>query len=540
MKTKQIPKINISVSREHKKYKKDIRDSFVGLDVNFTGNLERKSLEDLPMQVMIFLGGAFVGGAAWDILKLGIKKLFNKFSNIRIVIRDDESIMYGIKSDFSVNVVVVPDRIKEFEKIKSFDDLIVYLSSKDQGGVSDNWQLQRLGNLAAITRGGSPRPIEEYITDDKDGLNWLRIGDIDVGAKFIIKTSQKIKKEGLSKTTLVHEGDFILSNSMSYGRPYIMKINACIHDGWLALKDIKTSLISKEFLYYLLSSRKIQNIFISISAGSGVQNLKKETVSNVSVKLPLISEQNRIVAVLEAWDGAIERLANKIEVKKNIKKGLMQRLLTGKLRLPGFSDTWQTVKLGDVCEIKKGQDLSKEKLTPDGRNKCILYGELYTKYDDIILEVISKTDINEGVKSNAGDVLIPASTTTNALDLAIAICLNEKDVLLGGDINILRQKKKYNSNFLALYLTHVKKHSLARLAQGITIIHLYGKDCKKIKLELPSLEEQQAIADIIINATKELYILERKLIYLKDQKKYLLNNLITGTIRTPETLTINV
>src|SRR3989344_7574588 len=100
------------------------------------------------------------------------------------------------------------------------------------------WKTIKPKDLADITRGGSPRPIEEYITSG-EGYNWLRIGDVPKDGKFITEVSAKIKPEGLSKTTLVHDGDFILSNSMSFGRPYIMKIDTCIHDGWLALRNLQ-------------------------------------------------------------------------------------------------------------------------------------------------------------------------------------------------------------------------------------------------------------------------------------------------------------
>jgi type I restriction enzyme S subunit len=201
-------------------------------------------------------------------------------------------------------------------------------------GFGGEWKATKLGNVATISRGGSPRPIESYITDSKDGLNWLRIGDVDLGAKYIFKTSQKIKQEGLYKTTLVNEGDFILSNSMSYGRPYIMKTSACIHDGWLALMKIKTELVSKNYLYYLLSSEEIQNIFLSISAGSGVQNLKKETVTNISVNLPTTKEQNAIAQILTAADDEIEGLERKLGILKRQKKFLLNNLVTGSIRVP--------------------------------------------------------------------------------------------------------------------------------------------------------------------------------------------------------------
>ena len=217
----------------------------------------------------------------------------------------------------------------------------------------------------------------------------------------------------------------------------------------------------------------------------------------------------------------------------------MQNLLTGKKRLSGFKDEWGKGLLSDLFSFKKGSELSKEKLDVSGKFECILYGELYTTYDEVIYSVKSKTNSKEGVLSKSGDILIPASTTTGAMDLAIATCLNKEGVLLGGDINILRPKVKIDSRYFAYYLTHAKKHTLARLAQGVTIVHLYSSDFKDIKIEIPKLEEQEEIANIITTAEKEISELEKKLSIIKEQKRYLLNNLIIGIIRTPETLSAN-
>lgn len=202
--------------------------------------------------------------------------------------------------------------------------------SSDVGEIPKGWSVLKLSEIATITRGGSPRPIEEFITTDDDGLNWLKIGDIEPGAKYITRTGQKIKRSGLSKTTLVHDGDFILSNSMSFGRPYIMKIDACIHDGWLAFKDIKTNLVSAEFLYYLLSSKVLQKAFWAVAAGSGVKNLKRESVSNILVALPTVDEQKKIA---EAFSRVDAKISIDREIRDKLlllKKGMMSDLLSGK------------------------------------------------------------------------------------------------------------------------------------------------------------------------------------------------------------------
>jgi type I restriction enzyme S subunit len=140
------------------------------------------------------------------------------------------------------------------------------------------------------------------------------------------------------------------------------------------------------------------------------------------------------------------------------------------------------------------------------------------------------------VPSKKGDVLIPASTTTSNLDVATAASISEENVLLGGDINILRPKSEINSEFLAILLSSVEKYNLAKRAQGITIVHLYGKDIAKMHVTLPAIGEQNEVVRIYKNIRSELALLNKKLDSVKLQKKYLLKNLITGRIRTPERL----
>jgi type I restriction enzyme S subunit len=118
--------------------------------------------------------------------------------------------------------------------------------------MKEAWELKKLGEVLTIERGGSPRPIKKYLTDSSEGINWIKISDATASNKYIYETKEKITKDGLHKTRLVNEGDFLLSNSMSFGRPYIMKTTGCIHDGWLVLKQDEKKVFETEYLYYLL------------------------------------------------------------------------------------------------------------------------------------------------------------------------------------------------------------------------------------------------------------------------------------------------
>ena len=164
--------------------------------------------------------------------------------------------------------------------------------------VPESWCWCRLGDLASIARGGSPRPINDFLTNEPDGYNWIKISDTDKGGKFINSTKQKIKKEGLYKTRLIHKGDFLLTNSMSFGRPYISNIEGCIHDGWLVFSFIN-ELINPDFIYHLLSSPFIYDSFSQSAAGGVVQNLNTDKVIDTLVPLPPLEEQEEIVRKVE-------------------------------------------------------------------------------------------------------------------------------------------------------------------------------------------------------------------------------------------------
>lgn len=200
-------------------------------------------------------------------------------------------------------------------------------------GFTEPWVEKKLGEDAAILRGGSPRPIEDYITDSPEGLNWIKIGDVKPSDKYFRKTAEKIRKEGLTKTRQVKKGDFILSNSMSFGRPYILDIDGCIHDGWLVIQDYQDA-YDMQFLYYALCSDGVKNQYIAMAAGSSVQNLNKEKVANVILNAPTsLEEQSAIASVLSSMDEEISALEAKREKYTAIKQGMMQQLLTGKIRL---------------------------------------------------------------------------------------------------------------------------------------------------------------------------------------------------------------
>ena len=192
-------------------------------------------------------------------------------------------------------------------------------------GFTDPWEQRKLSELVEIERGGSPRPIERYITDDPCGLNWVKIGDAPELGRYITQTTEKIKPEGLAKTRQVYPGDLVLSNSMSFGRPYIMAIKGCIHDGWLLIRDAQKH-FDPIFLCHMLGAPQMLNQYRMFAAGSTVNNLNKELVGKAIVSLPSKDEQREIGIVLDRLDSLITLHQRKLELLRNIKKSMLDKM----------------------------------------------------------------------------------------------------------------------------------------------------------------------------------------------------------------------
>ena len=222
-----------------------------------------------------------------------------------------------------------------------------------------NWKIYKLKELYDIKRGGSPRPIEKFLTTDPDGINWIKIGDAKIDSKYIEETKEKITVEGAAKSRFVEEGDFILSNSMSFGRPYIMKTRGCIHDGWLVLKEKQEGLIYKDFMYYILSSENVYSQFKNAAAGGVVSNLNIQRVENVIVPIPpTLAEQQEIVQVLDTMSDIIRLRKECISHVQDLIPALFQEMFDNPQT---NKKNWQICCLKDLAKIDR-QNISPEEL----------------------------------------------------------------------------------------------------------------------------------------------------------------------------------
>lgn len=216
--------------------------------------------------------------------------------------------------------------------------------------MNSKWEYRKIGDVCIVERGGSPRPIDQYITNDANGINWIKIGDTSE-SMYITETAQKIKPEGMKKSRYVQPGDFLLSNSMSFGRPYILKTDGCIHDGWLVLRD-KNSFFDKRFLYYYLSAKPTYEKFKMIAVGGVVNNLNSEMVRKISVPVPCKAEQIEIANLLD--------IVNRIILKRKQTLQKLDELVKARF-VEMFGDryvndkNWNTTKLGNSISFNNGK-----------------------------------------------------------------------------------------------------------------------------------------------------------------------------------------
>ena len=195
-------------------------------------------------------------------------------------------------------------KVKFHQLIESYDTLVKSRFVEIFGDPVSNpkgWEKKKLRDLLIIERGGSPRPISAFVTDDENGLNWIKIGDAVEESYYIDHVEEKIKPEGLNKTRQVYPGDLILSNSMSFGKPYILNISGCIHDGWLVLRDSK-EVFNKLFLCMALGCPTVTHTFQSMARGAVVKNLNKDLVGNFDMFLPPRKLQDEFVQFIKQVD----------------------------------------------------------------------------------------------------------------------------------------------------------------------------------------------------------------------------------------------
>ncbi|WP_255102458.1 MULTISPECIES: restriction endonuclease subunit S [unclassified Synechococcus] len=398
--------------------------------------------------------------------------------------------------------------------------------------MKEGWQTRQLGEICEIERGGSPRPIQNYLSADSNGINWIKIGDATASGKYIYKTEEKIKPEGARRSRVVYEGDFILSNSMSFGRPYIMKTTGCIHDGWLVLRQPK---VDPEYLYYVLSSDLVFSQFDRLAAGSTVRNLNIGLAMSVEIPYPPLPEQQRIVALLdEAFAGLATAKANAERNLQNA-RALFESHLQSVFSRRG--EGWEEKQLRNFCAFEngdRGSNYPSKKARSATGIPFINAGHLTDDGLDLAnMDYIPRErfDLLSNGKIRAGDILFCLRGS-----LGKFACVGDlTEGAIASSLVIVRpDETALNEYLIAYFRSSLCASMINEFKNGTAQPNLSARSLGDFVAPLPPLADQKLIvkelADLRQETQRLASIYELKLAALEELKKTLLHQAFNGEL----------
>lgn len=379
-------------------------------------------------------------------------------------------------------------------RFREFNEQLVYTS---------------FGHVMKLYRGSSPRPIINYVTTDKSGLNWIKIGDMPSTGNRVFFCKERINKEGSKKSRAVYKGDIILSNSMSFGKPYILEIDGFIHDGWFVIRDYQ-NYIDKTYLCQLLSSDVVQNQYKSTAAGGVVKNISSDLVNSVKFHLPSIMEQRKIARFLELIDQKIEVQIKIIDDLLTVKNGISNKLF--KLQQIELSNHYLFEYLieGDKTAVDTS---CYKKITVKLNNQGLAFSELNREM----------ADTRPFYVRHKGELIIGKQNYFNG---SIAIVTEQFDNCICSNAIMSFKIKGIYSDFLYYQISNNNYlNSQSYKANGTGQKELSEKEFLNFKIWCPQLEVQQKI----VNCFKSLDLkIENEKAILNSyfqEKSYLLNNM---------------
>ena len=399
--------------------------------------------------------------------------------------------------------------------------------------IPKHWKIKKLGEIGIFFKGkGVPK---NKITDT--GFKCLTYGDLYTKYDFVI--------EGVK--SFIDKKTALISQEIRYG-------DICFAGSGETLEDIGkcATFIDDEIGYaggdiivfrteqnpivmsYLLNSDIAKKQKFSMGQGHSVVHIYSSQLEMLKLPLPPLKEQEKIAEILLTFDKAIRLTTQIITQLKQRNQGLAQQLLTGEKRVKGFENSvWKEVRLGEIGFFFKGKGVSKNKIIDKGF-KCLTYGDLYTKYDFIIKDVKSFIDKETALISQEiryGDICFAGSGETLEDIGKCATFIDDEIGYAGGDIIVFRTKQNPITMSYLLNSDIVKKQK-TKMGQGHSVVHIYSSQLEKLEVSLPSLTEQNAIAQILDTAHQELKLYEQKLQLLQAQKKTLMQKLLTGEVLT--------
>ena len=332
---------------------------------------------------------------------------------------------------------------------------------------------------------------------------------------FFTRTSETPEEVGMSSVLLEDIDDCVFSGFVLRGRP-------------------KNDMFVPEYCKYCFTTEAVRSAIIMGCTYTTRALTNGKQLSTIEIVVPPKPEQEAIAKSLTEIDELISSLEKLITKKKAIKQGAMQELLTGKNRLPGFEGEWNKCKLGSLGALLKGTGISRND-SNSGNLPAVRYGELYTKHRNYVNSYFSH--ISKEVASNAqrvyrGDILFAASGETKEDIGKCSAIIYETAAYAGGDILIFRPTAQLDPVFMGTLLNMADaRKQRAEQGQGDAVVHIHADALSSISIMIPNIEEQQAIAEILIGMDKEIELLERKLEKYRQVKQGMMQQLLTGKIR---------
>jgi type I restriction enzyme, S subunit len=404
------------------------------------------------------------------------------------------------------------------------------------GLTPEDWELKSTNEIANPVRGGSPRPAGDRRYFDGSYIPWLTVAaltNIPASQLVVSETATWLTEEGSLHSRTLTPGTLIIANSgATLGVAKILGIKCCANDGIAALLNLSKG-VSPRYLAYVINTKTIYLREV-VATGNGQPNLNTELIGNFRFVLPPTKgEQEAVADVLTDADVLIESLEQLVAKKRRLNQGAMQELLTGRKRLPGFSEEWEVKRLGELGTFLKGKGVTKNQAL-SGHLACVRYGEIYTQHRDYIKVFhswISREVAATATRLERGDILFAGSGETKEEIGKCVAFVDDLEAYAGGDIVILRSTDA-DPLFLGYYLnTSPINRQKASKGQGDAIVHISAGALADVQGVFPSVAEQYAIAGVLSDMDADLAALEAKLAKARALKQGMLQELLTGRIR---------
>ena len=395
------------------------------------------------------------------------------------------------------------------------------------GLIPEDWNVISMKEITNLMTNGFVGTAKTHYTESSDGILYIQGFNVEENS-FNFHGIKRVTKEFHAKNSKsnLREGDLLTVQTGDVGLTTIVTAElAGSNCHALIISRFKKDKAYPWFYTQYFNSGIGRNRLKELETGTTMKHINVGDLIHWEVPLPpTIEEQKAIAKVLSDTDALIQAIEKKIAKKKLIKKGVMQRVLTPK-------ENWEEKTLGEIAEFFKGKGLPKSAIEESGKYKCIHYGELFTTYKEIITNVISRTNTNNDLTfSRVNDVLMPTSDVTPN-GLATASSINEDNVILGGDVLVIRIPKNIVLGSFLSYSITQNREQVMQLVTGTTVYHLYGSDMAKFTLKYPKIDEQFEAVRILSDIEKEIDSLRQKLSKYQFAKQGMMQQLLTGKIR---------